>query len=331
MTTDNTNNNQETLIVKGESKGGDQSRSKTSLMIALAIIPFILLATISVYVSSGVLSTVFNGYNIFFNIVLLLAMLYTLHELINFITPREEKEREYIILFFSYSLVAGLPFALDIWNSIFSLLSITFLQFNFISAGHLFVTLFFISIISSIVLNVELKDIFVIAFTSLLIFIFYRTFSQVTIEGSWNNIFLMLIVVVTSDTMAYVGGKKYGKNKMFPEISPNKSLEGFIIGLLSAITIGYILFVIVFLGFGNINGFIAVGTLPDGSDQFWWFLVIPFVALAAPMGDLYFSKIKRTYDKKDFSDLLPGHGGLLDRIDSHIFAFTALAIMMILI
>ena len=334
MTTDNNNKTKDTVIVKTKSKGGDESRSKTSLFIILSIIPFILLATIGAYGISGFIGKIFSAYNIFFNVVLLLGMLYALHELINFITPRKENERAYIILFISYSVVAGLPFAIGIWNDFMSLLSIKSLEFGSKFPRHLFITLFFISIISCVVLNIDLKDILIIAFTSLLIFTFFNTFSVVTIVGSWNTIFLMLIVVVTSDIMAYIGGKKYGNKKIFPEISPNKSVEGFVIGLLSATTIGYVLFIIVFLGFGNINGFIVEKSWSVGNNignEFWWFLIIPFVALAAPMGDLYFSKIKRTYDKKDFSNLLPGHGGLLDRIDSHIFAFTALAVLMILI
>ena len=114
MTTDNNNKTKDTVIVKTKSKGGDESRSKTSLFIILSIIPFILLATIGAYGISGFIGKIFSAYNIFFNVVLLLGMLYALHELINFITPRKENERAYIILFISYSVVAGLPFAIGI-------------------------------------------------------------------------------------------------------------------------------------------------------------------------------------------------------------------------
>lgn len=115
-------------------------------------------------------------------------------------------------------------------------------------------------------------------------------------------IFLFLITMLT-DTYAHLGGSLIGKHKLAPKISPNKTWEGAIIGgvfgTLCASTFYYIAID------SNVN---ILGLL----------LVVTFLSSLGQLGDLFFSAIKRNHAVKDFSNLMPGHGGVLDRLDSII-------------
>lgn len=118
-----------------------------------------------------------------------------------------------------------------------------------------------------------------------------------------------------SDTGAYFFGRFFGKHKMIPRISPKKTWEGFFGGWLS----GFLLSFLVSLFWLN-------GLNPTIN------LVICLLApVAAELGDLCFSTFKRTYDLKDFSQLLPGHGGVLDRVDSLLMNFILFGILISLL
>jgi phosphatidate cytidylyltransferase len=115
----------------------------------------------------------------------------------------------------------------------------------------------------------------------------------------------LILLVQFSDIFAYFGGKFFGKYKLFPKISPNKTLEGFLFSLLGvalALTISKL-----YIGSITQDWLIIAGVL--------W----PLFGLFTNAGDLVFSKIKRSHSLKDFSNILPGHGGILDRIDNLIF------------
>ena len=114
--------------------------------------------------------------------------------------------------------------------------------------------------------------------------------------------FLLLIYLVTViDTSAYIVGKSFGKHKIVTNISPNKTLEGYIGS--------YILSLFFFIIFFNMNNMIWTN-----NDLIFLSLFILF----AFSGDLFISLIKRAYNVKDTSNILPGHGGLLDRLDSYL-------------
>lgn len=116
-------------------------------------------------------------------------------------------------------------------------------------------------------------------------------------------VFLLLIPMVT-DTFAYIGGNLIGKTKLLEEISPNKTVEGMIVGTLMGVFISSMFYHTV------IN--------PEFS-KFYLVIICTFLSLLGQLGDLVFSAIKRYFGKKDFSNLMPGHGGILDRLDSIIF------------
>lgn len=119
-------------------------------------------------------------------------------------------------------------------------------------------------------------------------------------------IFLACASTWGNDTFAYFGGRLCGKNLLFPRVSGKKTWEGFIAGSLGSLALVLLLKYLP-LTFGQ-DWFYGLGL----GDLLW--VSIPAL-LWAPLGDLIESRLKRFYDKKDASQILPGHGGLLDRID----------------
>lgn len=124
-----------------------------------------------------------------------------------------------------------------------------------------------------------------------------------------------------SDTFAFFAGKFFGKHKLSPVISPKKTVEGAIGGVIGTAILNVVLFVI-FKKFFNLSAEI---TLP--------IVIIASVCLSviSIFGDLAASTIKRHHGIKDFGNLLPGHGGVMDRFDSSCFVFPVLYSIIILI
>lgn len=112
-------------------------------------------------------------------------------------------------------------------------------------------------------------------------------------------ILYLLAVAWTTDTASFVGGKSLGGPKLAPRISPKKTWSGFIVGTLAPAAVGY-----------------AFALLLGGTSPWRLALVSVALALACQMGDLLESAVKRHFGVKDMSQLIPGHGGLFDRIDS---------------
>lgn len=114
---------------------------------------------------------------------------------------------------------------------------------------------------------------------------------------------LALFSVILTDTGAFATGKLLGRHKLAPRISPNKTVEG----ALGGWAVGF-------------SAVILLRFLPDIEIDYWRIVLLALVLpLFAQIGDLAASMIKRAMDMKDFSQLLPGHGGLLDRFDSLLF------------
>ena len=118
------------------------------------------------------------------------------------------------------------------------------------------------------------------------------------------RLFLLIAIfnVAVFDSGAYIIGKNFGKNSFLPELSPNKTIEGLIGGLISSIL--FVTFLCIFLEEVSLRASAAL------------MLSIPF----ALCGDYFFSFLKRKANIKDTGSILPGHGGLLDRVDSHLAA-----------
>ncbi len=123
-------------------------------------------------------------------------------------------------------------------------------------------------------------------------------------ESLWMMLYALLIVWVT-DSGAYLIGRKIGKNKLAPHISPNKTWEGSIGGSLSAVVI-----------VGAYLYFVQAAFPYSFSTMLLWTLVF---SVGGQLGDLIESAFKRHYGVKDSGKILPGHGGILDRFDSLLF------------
>jgi len=116
-------------------------------------------------------------------------------------------------------------------------------------------------------------------------------------------LFFLLFVISFSDIFAYFGGKRFGKSMLAPTVSPKKTWEGSFFGVMGGGIVGAI--------FGEIT-----------MSMFWLYgmLLAMFIAVVGQFGDLIESKIKRLCNVKDSGKILPGHGGILDRIDGHMLA-----------
>lgn len=130
-------------------------------------------------------------------------------------------------------------------------------------------------------------------------------------------LFYLIMLVSFADTGAYFIGSRYGRHPLLPRVSPKKSFEGLLGGLVV----------------GTLAGLLEVLFMPDLSWQklLSWTLLGVVLILVSVLGDLFESLIKRFYDAKDSGSLLPGHGGFLDRLDSQtsampIFLFLCLTL-----
>lgn len=124
-----------------------------------------------------------------------------------------------------------------------------------------------------------------------------------------GNYFIWIVFITAwlSDTMAFAVGRRFGRNKLLPEVSPKKTVEGALGGLAGSVLFNLIFGVICSSFFGR-------------SVYYMQLILLALVAGAtSQLGDLAASCIKREHGIKDFSNLLPGHGGILDRFDSVLF------------
>lgn len=128
------------------------------------------------------------------------------------------------------------------------------------------------------------------------------------LEHGAGLVLIPLVSAFMSDSLALFGGMLFGKTKLAPRVSPKKTREGAVSGLVGGM-VGMILFRIVFFLCTEVQ--LHIG----------WCVALGFVgAVMGQLGDLSFSSVKRQCGIKDYGRLLPGHGGVLDRFDSVIFA-----------
>jgi len=142
-------------------------------------------------------------------------------------------------------------------------------------------------------------------------------FQNLSIDNNWAAKFSVVILgtIWLCDTFAYFFGTAYGKHKLAPKISPKKSWEGSAAGFVGAIISFYIL------------DFVFSLNLQIG----YQLLFASIVGIIGQIGDLAESKIKREFNIKDSSNILPGHGGFMDRLDSIMFVYPAALIALLLL
>lgn len=174
-------------------------------------------------------------------------------------------------------------------------------------------SIFVVFIIVLLTLSVLSKNTFsfdqasFVFFATLYISIAFSLLLTTRIAGL-NYFLFILFIVWATDSGAYFVGKSLGKRKLWPAISPNKTVGGAIGGLVLALIVGLVFHLI----------------YPFDYNTSYIILISFIISLVGQMGDLVASAIKRHYDIKDFGKIFPGHGGVLDRVDSLLFVFIVL-------
>jgi phosphatidate cytidylyltransferase len=139
---------------------------------------------------------------------------------------------------------------------------------------------------------------------------------SIPIAQSYGGEYIILIYITiwATDTFAYLGGVTYGKHKLCPKVSPKKSIEGAITGL--------VLSVVAVSIFSELNNLMSL---------FEIIVLGILLSISGQLGDLFESKLKRRCEVKDSSSLIPGHGGVLDRFDSFLFVTPTLYIILFIL
>ena len=156
------------------------------------------------------------------------------------------------------------------------------------------------------------KDAFTLIGIILFIGLSFKNFIFLRDKNLYLLIYLFLITV-TTDSFALFTGKLFGKHKLAPNISPNKTIEGAIGGSLVGTIVASIFYILVIQDYTSVLSIIGITF---------------FLTIIGQLGDLIKSSIKRYENIKDFSKLIPGHGGIIDRLDSIIFVMMTYILIM---
>ena len=226
----------------------------------------------------------------------------------------------FFVIFLNSNLFVYLVYSIFIiinieWNLVFykRLNFYIFLQISILIVFLIFFDNFLLSIIIFII---HLSLIYLIYFFNNFKFIYVITLlyfflslvsilSLLNIINNFNLIYLIIIVIILLDSYSYIFGKTFKSRKLLPNISPGKSISGYLLGISFTFLTIYFLkdLVLIFKNIEFLN------------------LHITVIILSAIIGDIIESIIKRNLSLKDISNFLPGHGGFFDRFDSFLFVF----------
>ena len=176
--------------------------------------------------------------------------------------------------------------------------------------------------------KINIQDVFLIIAMSMFLMVGGQSLALIRDMGGAFIVFVLLTCFIT-DSGAYFTGyicsKNFKTHKLNERISPKKTIEGSIGGMVTGTLISFLLTLIPVLSLTNDKVF-------NISLDWWIVLILAFImTITAQLGDLTFSAIKRHYDIKDYSQLFPGHGGVLDRLDSVLFNMIIFAVFVMFI
>ena len=182
---------------------------------------------------------------------------------------------------------------------------VKYIEIVWIALGMFVLIVAFVGILLLKHEDIKTKDMFAVLFSVFVIPFVFSTLGYIREEKFGEYlIWLPFISAWLTDTFAYFGGKLFGRHKLCPKLSPKKTIEGSISGIFGAL-LGYIVYGIMINSIWNLNVNMVA------------FVVISLISsVLSQMGDLFASSIKRENGVKDFGNLMPGHGGALDRFDS---------------
>ncbi len=212
-------------------------------------------------------------------------------------------------IFFVFIEIAIIPIFLLLYLlSKFNYINFNYINFNYINFNMFLIDdykfFLFTSLLITGVIFFSLKNIFYYLISFLLVLSFYAVIDILLNNNGLYIIFYLVTLVTSMDIFGYIGGNLLGKNKIAPKISNGKTVEGTVIGLFFTVIISC--FFIEILSFNYITA-IILG------------IVVGFLAF---LGDLLESSFKRKIGIKDSGNIIPGHGGLLDRFDGYILVFS---------
>ena len=191
---------------------------------------------------------------------------------------------------------------------------------NEIDVTFMFLPIFIYYLIALWYEKFDFKEATFLSLFTILMILFGKSILYIrSINDSANALAYLLITTCSVDIFALFIGGKFGKHKLNERISPKKSIEGSIGGIVCTIIISSIFnFFFPILDVSNTSTFLNLNynNNLEFIEPVKVLLITLILTITGQIGDLFFSMIKRNYEIKDFSNLLPGHGGLTDRIDS---------------
>ncbi|CAM3883695.1 phosphatidate cytidylyltransferase [Flavobacterium cucumis] len=230
----------------------------------------------------------------------------------------DHSQESLAILFSVFMIIGVYEFCKMTSLNIFFCIPLAAISYYFLWNAHQDILLKTIIVALSIVISIKLllylfnskKTNFKTATRYLLligyIIIPFITINYIAIGKSGYNpkiLISILILIWANDTFAYLVGKTFGKNKLFPSVSPKKTIEGFLGGML----------------FTVISSVLLSKFYIESNILYIWIVIAIIVSVFSTLGDLIQSKFKRVAGIKDSGKIMPGHGGILDRLDSIIF------------
>lgn len=168
----------------------------------------------------------------------------------------------------------------------------------------------------------KVSNIYMLGFSTIVFTSFLSTLALIRETFSAYAVLLPFLFAWITDTGGYIAGSTFGKHKLAPKLSPKKTIEGSVGGILLCIVCSFIYLFILekFFSYVLIDNMAVLKVL----------LLSTVCSVISQLGDLSFSAIKREYGIKDYGKLLPGHGGILDRFDSVVFTAPTVYIFLLL-